>query len=909
MNRDITFGQLIKDHRKELGLTQGELARRVGCATITLRKIEAETLRPSVQIAERLAMALNVPLEKRANFVWFARTTALETPEPPSTPTPPPFPEEIGTEDLSGRAVRGYDLGERIGSGGFGAVYRAVQPGVEREVAVKIILPQYANHPDFIRRFEAEAQLVARLEHPHIVPLYDYWREPNAAFLVMRLLRGGSLNDLLKNGPLPLPLTLQFLEQVGAALHAAHRFGVIHRDLKPANILLDEDQNAYLADFGIAKNLGSPGLQNVTDADSLIGSPAYISPEQIRADPIRPQADIYCLGVVIYEMLTGHLPFKGPTPIDQIMQHLNDTLPPLGLPQLSPALDVVIQKATAKDPAQRFPDVVSLLAAIREAAAPISFTLVQKLALSGAERGGDTAPEQPLAPTETDNPYKGLRPFGEADADDFFGRETLIQELLGRLAEEGELSRFLAVVGPSGSGKSSVVKAGLIPAIRRGALPGSENWFVVDFMPGSHPLEELEAALLRIAINPPTSLLAQLKEDERGLLRAVKRILPPDKNVELVLVIDQLEEVFTLVTDESARTHFLESLLTAVLNERSRLYVVLTLRADFTDRPLQYVDFGDLLRQRTEFILPLAPDELELAITAPAKNTGLLLEPGLTARIIRELSDQPGVLPLLQYALTELFERRDGRKLTLAAYHEIGGVLGALGRRAEEIFAGLDQPEQDAARQLFLRLVTLGEGVEDTRRRVLKTELEDLNTKEAEYSLTTKEHEGEILDPPFVNLSVLRGAKIISVIDAFGKARLLTFDNDPATRAPTVEVAHEALLREWPRLREWLNETRAGGMCVCSVCWPGTPRNGSRQTGIQASCSADPAWINLRPGRKPHRLPSLQTNAPFSKPAKWKKPAARLIGKPPGSGNWSRPENWPKSNVEARKPNASAQFT
>src|SRR4029079_1491529 len=164
--------------------------------------------------------------------------------------------EEIGSEDLSGRAIRGYALGARLGNGGMGVVYRAVQPLVEREVAIKIILPQYADHPDFIHRFEAEAQLVARLEHPHIVPLYDYWREPGVAYLVMRLLRGGSLHDLLQQGPLPLSLTLRVVDQVGAALHIAHRAGVGHRDLKPANILLDTEQNAYLADFGIAKDLG-----------------------------------------------------------------------------------------------------------------------------------------------------------------------------------------------------------------------------------------------------------------------------------------------------------------------------------------------------------------------------------------------------------------------------------------------------------------------------------------------------------------------------------------------------------------------------------------------------------------------------------------------------------------------------
>lgn len=281
MNQELSFGGIVKEHRRGRDLTQAELARRVGCAAITIRKVEADALRPSQQIAERLAMALGIPLGDRAAFIRLARTASLVEASPSPLPTPPVLPEEIGLEDLSGRAIRGYALGERLGTGGYGAVYRAVQPLVEREVAIKIILPQYADHPDFIRRFEAEAQLVARLEHPHIVPLYDYWREPGVAYLVMRLLRGGSLAAALQRGPLPLPAVTQVLEQIGAALHTAHRVGIIHRDLKPANILLDEDGNAYLADFGIAKNLGNPVLADVTQPGVVIGSPAYFSPEQI----------------------------------------------------------------------------------------------------------------------------------------------------------------------------------------------------------------------------------------------------------------------------------------------------------------------------------------------------------------------------------------------------------------------------------------------------------------------------------------------------------------------------------------------------------------------------------------------------------------------------------------------------
>jgi len=772
---EISFGNFVRKRRRELDLTQEELARRVGCAAITIRKVEAEDARPSVQIAERLAMALAIPLDQRAEFVRRARAIH---PEPEEQYTPPLALGEIGLDDLTGRAVRGYALSEKIGSGGMGVVYKAIQPVVDREVAIKIILPSFANHPNFIRRFETEAQLVARLEHPHIVPLYDYWREPGVAYLVMRLLRGGSLESLLREGPLPVELASSILAQICLALHTAHRIGVIHRDLKPGNILLDEDQNAYLVDFGIAKNLGNPDLGDQTNVDVIAGTPAYISPEQIRSLAVQPQTDIYCLGVMLYEMLTGEVPFNGPTPFDMIQQHISAPMPPLaahskGLPD---TLDVVINHATAKEPIDRYTSVIDLLNDFQQA-------------VSGMTARTITNHNEDFSPLEMINPYKGLRAFSEADAEDFYGREILVQQLLARLSEGGELFRFLAIIGPSGSGKSSAVKAGLVPALRRGGLLGSENWFYVDIVPGMNPFEELEAALLRVAINPPSSLIDQLKSDNNGFFRAINRVLPSDKDVELVMVIDQFEELFTLVKDETDRALFLNNLVSACLDERSRVRVIINLRADFIDRPLRYVDFGELIQRRNELVLPLTPEELERAIIDPARRVGLRFESDVISTILHDLGEQPGTLPLLQYALTELFERRDGYLITKAAYKSINGVYGALERQAEEIYNSLNDSEQALAHQMFLRLVTIGDGIEDTRRRVLQTELQSLVLDENQSSANSHQ-------------------QLVTIMETFGRSRLLSFDHDPLTRTPTVEVAHEALLHEWERLRDWLYEGR-----------------------------------------------------------------------------------------------------
>ena len=357
------------------------------------------------------------------------------------------------------------------------------------------------------------------------------------------------------------------------------------------------------------------------------------------------------------------------------------------------------------------------------------------------------------------------------------------------MSEENDLSRFLAVVGPSGSGKSSLVKAGLIPALRRGGLPGSENWFITSMTPGHQPLKEMAAALQRVAVQLPDDLPVMLAENERGLLSATQSILPAGDGAELALFIDQFEELFTLTEDESARSHFLQSLVTAVIDPASRLRVIMTLRADFTGHPLQYVDFGEMVSRRTEFVLPLTPDELETAITAPARNAGMTIETALVQQLIRQVYDQPGALPHLQYALTELFERRQGRLLTQDAYRQSGGVAGALANRAGQIFDSLRDTDQGIARQVFLRLVTLSETGEATRRRVLRSELEGL-------ACLVEEPDGG-------------RNRLAALLDQFGHYRLLTFDHDRITRSPTVEVAHEALLHAWPRLQAWLAESHA----------------------------------------------------------------------------------------------------
>ncbi|MCI0714386.1 MAG: WD40 repeat domain-containing protein, partial [Chloroflexi bacterium] len=424
-------------------------------------------------------------------------------------------------------------------------------------------------------------------------------------------------------------------------------------------------------------------------------------------------------------------------------------------------------------PADRYPDVLRFAIAFRRALQDRETTTVT----IGAEidpKLSTTEISSMIA--EATNPYKGLRAFEQADADDFFGRMKLIEQILARLNGAGVSGRFVALVGPSGSGKSSVINAGVLPALR----DAEDRYYVVEMVPGAQPLTELASALLRLAVKPIADLQRQLETDEMGLHKALPRILP-DEQGEVVLFIDQFEEIFTLSTNPQVTTHFLNSLIKAVTAEDSRLRLIVTIRADFYDRPLLRPGFSELMRQCTEVVIPLNADELQAAISRPAERVGVALEPGLVAAIVTEVADEPGTLPLLQYALTELFEKRQNNMMTLASYREIEGALGALARRADTLYQSLDTDTQHMVKQLFLRLVTLGEGTEDTRRRVTLTELNELSTS---------------------------GVELSEVIDLFGKHRLLTFDRDPINRIPTIEVAHEALLRKWATLRQWLDDSR-----------------------------------------------------------------------------------------------------
>ena len=339
-------------------------------------------------------------------------------------------------------------------------------------------------------------------------------------------------------------------------------------------------------------------------------------------------------------------------------------------------------------------------------------------------------------------PFKGLASFGVADTAYFFGRERLVAALVARLVG----APLLAVVGPSGSGKSSVLRAGLLPALANGVLPGSESWAQVVIRPGEHPRGELAAAA------------ASLGSDGR-----------------FVLAIDQFEETFTACRDEADRCAFVADLARIGQSGAGRGIVVLAVRADHYGRCAAYPELSSLLAANHVLVGPMRRDELRRVIEGPSRRAGLRVEPELTDALVADVEGEPGALPLLSTALLELWQQRDGQRLRHAAYERSGGVRGAVARLAEEAFSQLDPARQAVARSVVMRLVGLGIDGAVERRRV-----------------------------PVAEFETDASADVAHVLALFIDRRLLTVGSG------TVEVAHEALLREWPRLAGWIEEDRVG---------------------------------------------------------------------------------------------------
>lgn len=370
-----------------------------------------------------------------------------------------------------------------------------------------------------------------------------------------------------------------------------------------------------------------------------------------------------------------------------------------------------------------------------------------------------------------DNPYKGLYPFSLADSVDFYGREEVVQYLLQRL----ETHRAVFLIGPSGSGKSSVVRAGVLPALLslRQDLPSPSGrsvservWTVVDVRPGVDPFRSFAEALIhRLAIKRDITELARLLEKEDALHQLFLCFQSP----RTLIFVDQFEELYTLCPDPAARRAFINLLLrlTSTTAESYQVTLLASLRAAFTGQALAHRELADALQTGGVVLGPMRRDELRRAIEEPARNRGVTFEPGLVDRLLDDVGESPGNLPLLQFALSELWLQRSGWQITHDTYNAIGGVAGALARYADQVYQRLSPGEQSVARRLFVQLVQPGDETGDTRRPALRSELGD-----SAWALAQK----------------LADLRLIVTGHSEGEE--------------SIELVHEALIRHWSLLRE-----------------------------------------------------------------------------------------------------------
>ncbi|MCB9101985.1 MAG: protein kinase [Anaerolineales bacterium] len=746
-----------------------------------------------------------------------------------------------------------------LGQGGMGNVYRGLDLQNGQTVAVKVLRPEIvAADPDQVARFVREGEALRQLNHPNIVKLLAAAEQDGRYYLVMEYVAGGSLHDLIgRAGLLPIRRIVEIALDLADALTRAHRLGIIHRDLKPANVLLTPDGGPRLTDFGAARLSDS---SQATETGLLFGTLNYLSPEGGDGQTLDERADIWALGVMLFEMLTGQPPFRGETlaaTLSAIMTQPTPDLTPYRS-DIPPALADLVYRMLVKERAQRIPS-VRLVGAELEAI------------MTGRSMTPSTPLPVPAGPPPA-CPYRGLFAFLEEDAPVFFGRETFAHSLVEAVQSRG----LVAVIGPSGSGKSSVVFAGLVAQLRRisrdhsGSPHNAPTFIIEDLRPGGNPFHSLAATLLPL-LEPEMTITDQLVEARRlterlsrgdlSLVDVVDRILqaaeagepstpsqsppargrsqyfppsggdrggenmghpklsalapsqgeerrqiPPSEGLggpapvmnlrplpHLVLVIDQFEELYTLCPDAETRYNFMDALFEIIDRQQYRrqpaFTLVFTLRADFLEQALAHRPLADMIQHHDFKLGPMTREELGLAVERPAEMQGVAFESGLLERILDDVGEEPGNLPLLEFALTALWDRQQSRQLTHAGYEAINGVKGALTRHADAIYAKLTPAEQEAARRLFTQLVRPGERTDDTRRLAWRSEL-----KPEDWRLAQR----------------------------LADARLVVTGRDAAGQE-TVEVAHEALIRDWARLRRWLDADRA------FLFWQQRLRNGLRQ--------------------------------------------------------------------------------
>jgi hypothetical protein len=689
----------------------------------------------------------------------------------------------------AGTRIGAYEVLAPIGAGGMGEVYRAHDTSLNRTVAVKVISGKMAHDGGARERFLREARAMAAVEHPHLVRIYSFGESAGVVYLVMEYVEGENLGDRLRRlTKFQLDETLQIARQIVDGLEAAWERGMVHRDIKPSNILIDAKDHVRVADFGLAKAAEAAADETLlTHTSAIVGTPHYLSPEQARGDKVDFRSDIYSLGIVLYEMLTGAPPFTGASPVAVVAHQLHSPLPPLRekRPELPLGLVQVVEQMTEKDASRR----------------PQSYAALRKALGESVE---------PPARWMSGSPYRGLAAFDFDHAPIFFGRTRAIDGVVTALRAQAANGRtFVLVLGMSGSGKSSLVRAGVLPRlVQQVAIEGVRLWRRAILRPGDATgdiFDALASALMQREALPElgsdgttTGELGRLlRQNPKGAALLVKGGLSQaatelrrtegageQPEARLVVVVDQMEELFTLEKISSEeRKSFVDAL--SALAGSGRVWVIGTLRSDFYARCEELPELMTLKEGQGQYhLLPPTASEIGQMIRLPAWAAGLRFEVDASTQIALDevlrdsASGHAGNLPLLEFALEELYRQRTaGGLLTYSAYHGVGGIDGALSQRAEAVFASIAPGVQSAFPHVFGALLRVGPLEEET-----------FNRK-------------------YAPLDSLTHAEDRAFVDAFVASRLFTADRGDDGR-PIVSIAHEMLLQSWPRLRSWIEENR-----------------------------------------------------------------------------------------------------
>ena len=672
-----------------------------------------------------------------------------------------------------------YEVIKTLGRGGQAVTFLVMDPDLKRHVVIK----RYHASDSSIEREAVlnEGRALARVQSRYVAKCMGVEHEDGKIYLVMEYIRGTNLSDLLREKEITPDDSAKLIAKVAEGLDEVHLCGVVHRDIKPANIIVRKDGSPRLVDFGFAAMVASDALEQFG------GTLQYMPPEQANADVERvdQRSDVFGLGAVMYRLLAGRAPYAGRS-VREVWEQakLGEFKPPSAFnPNIPERLERICLRAMSRNPNKRYRSADSFGRALRRH-------------LRGTfEDRSSTGPSREL----TTNPYKGLAAFTEDDAHLFFGRDEQIERLWNAFRdlhsnrdERPGKHRVLPILGPSGSGKSSLARAGLISELVRRPLTGRDRARFVVMTPGGYPLESLAAALARVTTADP-SPVAKTREFEDQLrrknyegaydgLRRIADLLPDISTKPIAILVDQFEEVYSLCNVEADRQIFIETLLDAALDVGQRVSVVLTIRSDFLGETQDYQGLNVLIAESGIIVPAMTDAELHQAIARPAERAGRPLNRAEIDLLIKETRDREGALPLLQFALTRIWEGLREGKEPATTLNEIGGVGGALAGEAQRIYEGFNSKEKVIARRALLAMVQLGEGTRDTRRRVPIESIVGLG-----------ESVSEVRD-------------VLFKFSAAG-ARLVTLSaNDDGTEH--VEVTHEALFDQWQTLNDWLDESR-----------------------------------------------------------------------------------------------------